>query len=280
MKEPLALREELVHKLVFESFGARIMLESNSQELLEMALETARTALVGQIRILEKPGESLISYRFGFKYDEDGVWSLLENDLETNYGGSAFIFFKFFDSMLRLRVGENAVSRVFVHAGVVGWKGRAVVIPAKSYKGKTTLVAELTRNGAEYYSDEYALLDDSGLVHPFPRELAIRDVHYSSPESRVSASRLGGKTGVKPINIGAVLFTEYQERAIWNPKSLTLGQGIVETIPHTLPVHSNTKFSLEVLNKAFKGAIIAKSFRGDAKHACPEILAFLDNCLN
>ena len=280
MKEKLALREEFDRKLVFESFGARILLESSSQELLEMALKTARKALVGNIRVIENPEESQMSYRFGFKFDEDGVWSLHENGVQTNYGGSAFIFFKFFDSMLRLRVGENAVNRVFVHAGVVAWKGRAIVVPAKSYKGKTTLVAELIRNGAEYYSDEYALLDEIGLVHPFPRELAIRDVHYSSPDSRVSASRLGGKTGVKPISIGAVLFTEYQERARWDPKSLTIGQGIVETIPHTLPVHLNTKFSLEVLNKAFKGAIIAKSFRGDAKHACPEILAFLDNYLN
>ena len=58
--------------------------------------------------------------------------------------------------------------RVFVHAGVVGWKGHAIVIPGRSRSGKTTLVAELVKAGAEYYSDEFAVLDAEGRVHPFP----------------------------------------------------------------------------------------------------------------
>jgi hypothetical protein len=279
MKEKLALREEFDHKLVFESFGARILLESGSEELLEKAIERARKALLGHVRIIEK-SEPNIDYRFGFGIDEDGLCVLFENSEKTKSRGSEFAFFWYFDAMIRLRVAENAVDRVFVHAGVVGWRGRAVMVPAGSHKGKTTLVAELIRNGAEYYSDEYAVIDKSGLVHPFPRDLSMRHVDRTDPKSRIPASRLGGKTGVDPINVGGVLFTEYRKGARWAPKTLTVGQGIVETIPHTIPVHSNTKFSLEVLNKAFKGAIIAKSFRGDAKHACPGILAFLDNYLN
>jgi hypothetical protein len=169
---------------------------------------------------------------------------------------------------------------VFVHAGVVGWKGRAVMIPATSFKGKTTLVAELIRNGAEYYSDEYALIDSAGLVHPFPRDLSLRGFEDEVPESSIPAQDLGGTVGREPIRVGAVLFTEYQEGAHWDPVEMTIGQGIMETIPHTIPVHVDTKNSLEVLNKAYKGAIIAKSFRGDAKKACPMILAFLDIHLN
>ena len=278
MKEKLALREEFDRKLVIESFGARILLESVSEELLQKAIKRARKALLGHVRIIEK--SEPIDYQFGFGLDEDGLCVLFENGEKTKSRGSEFAFFWYFDAMIRLRVAENAVDRVFVHAGVVAWKGMAVLVPAGSHKGKTTLIAELIQNGAEYYSDEYALIDKFGLVHPFPRDLSMRKVDRTSPDSRIPASRLGGKTGVDPINIGVVLFTEYRKRARWAPKTLTIGQGIVETIPHTIPVHSNTKFSLEVLNKAFKGAIIAKSFRGDAKHACPEILAFLDNYLN
>src|SRR5262249_38532870 len=54
-------------------------------------------------------------------------------------------------------VANNAHNRVFVHAGVVGWQGRAILIPGKSYSGKSTLVAALLRCGATYYSDEFAV---------------------------------------------------------------------------------------------------------------------------
>src|SRR4051812_6515338 len=41
----------------------------------------------------------------------------------------AEVVFERFESDLQLYVAERAPRRVFVHAGVVGWKGRAVVIP-------------------------------------------------------------------------------------------------------------------------------------------------------
>ena len=79
-----------------------------------------------------------------------------------------------FESHLQLTVAEYAPRHVFVHAGVVGWKGRAIVIPGMSFSGKSTLVAELLRAGATYYSDEYAAIDEHGRVHPYARDLKIR----------------------------------------------------------------------------------------------------------
>src|SRR5262249_31683129 len=66
---------------------------------------------------------------------------------------------------------ENAVAQrsremLFVHAGVVGWRGLAIVVPGRSHTGKSTLIAELVRHGATYWSDEFAVLDDAGRVHP------------------------------------------------------------------------------------------------------------------
>src|SRR3989442_922981 len=48
-------------------------------------------------------------------------------------------------SELRHTVAEFAPRRVFVHAGVVAWRGRAIVVPGRTFTGKTTLVAELVR---------------------------------------------------------------------------------------------------------------------------------------
>ena len=80
-----------------------------------------------------------------------------------------------FARALMVHVANYAPDRVFVHAGVVGWKGRALVLPGTSFAGKTTLVAELVRAGATYYSDEYAVVDEQGRVHPYPRDLQMRD---------------------------------------------------------------------------------------------------------
>ena len=69
---------------------------------------------------------------------------------------------RIFEADVQLYVAEMAPDRVFVHAGVVGCRGRAILLPGRSFTGKSTLVAELIRAGAEYYSDEYAVLDSAG----------------------------------------------------------------------------------------------------------------------
>ena len=81
-----------------------------------------------------------------------------------------------FESHVQLTVAEHAPRLVFVHAGVVGWNGQAIVIPGLSHSGKTTLVHQLVRAGATYYSDEYAVLDARGRVHPYPRPLGMRSL--------------------------------------------------------------------------------------------------------
>src|SRR5262249_3170175 len=47
---------------------------------------------------------------------------------------------------------------LFVHAGVVAWRGRAIMAPGRSMSGKSHLVAALVGCGATYYSDEFAVL--------------------------------------------------------------------------------------------------------------------------
>ena len=67
-----------------------------------------------------------------------------------------------FATRLKAYIAEMARRRVFVHAGAVGWHGKAIIIPGRSMSGKTSLVRELVRAGAIYYSDEYAVLDLQG----------------------------------------------------------------------------------------------------------------------
>ena len=73
---------------------------------------------------------------------------------------------------------------VAVHAGVVADGDRAIVMPGVSFSGKTTLVRALVEAGAVYYSDEYAMFDEAGRVHPYARQLSFRP-----PEGLRSTSR-------------------------------------------------------------------------------------------
>src|ERR671929_229610 len=87
------------------------------------------------------------------------------------------------------------------HAGVVGWQGRAILIPGRSFSGKSTLVAALVRAGATYYSDEFAVLDERGRVHPFPKKLSMR-LEGSARPRFAPVEELGGRRGTTPLRVG------------------------------------------------------------------------------
>jgi len=50
-------------------------------------------------------------------------------------------------------IAEASPDMTFLHAGVVGLQGHAILLPGRSLSGKTTLVREMLRLGATYYSD-------------------------------------------------------------------------------------------------------------------------------
>jgi hypothetical protein len=273
----LIFSQALEFEFVLESYGVRVKIQASSRELLQGAERTARDALLGRLKIIENIEAE---HTFAVSAGPDGTVYLWLNGEQVTYDTSRPRLFKFFDSLLRITIAEHAIGKVFVHAGVVGWKDLGIVIPAKSFSGKTTLVNELIRNGADYYSDEYAILDEAGLVQTFPRDLSIRYIDGGTREKRINPELIGAKVGARPIRIGMVLLTEFVENAKWEPQRLTIGQGIMEMIPHTIPRRFNPEFSLKVLNTAVSDAIILKSARGDAAEFAVEVLAFFDKFIN
>src|SRR5260370_41449215 len=55
---------------------------------------------------------------------------------------------------LELYIADRAPRRTFVHAGVVGWHGRANVIPGDGLCGKSSVVEALVQAGAAEHSAE------------------------------------------------------------------------------------------------------------------------------
>ena len=175
------------------------------------------------------------------------------------------------ESDLKLYVAEHARGRLFVHAGVVGWRGRAVLIPGRSHSGKTTLVAELVRAGADYYSDEYAVLDGRGRVHPYARPLCVRRADDPRP-ARLTAEELGGRAGTGPLSVGAVLHAAYRPGARWRPRQLSAGQGALALLENTVAARSQPSEALATILQAVRGAKIFKGPRGEASHLVDAVL--------
>lgn len=182
--------------------------------------------------------------------------------------------FEALESELRLGVASAARRRVFVHAGVVAWRERAIVLPGRSCSGKTTLVAELLRAGATYYSDEFAVLDARGRVHPFPKPLSIREA--SDGIRRCDAESLGSSRGVEPLPLGLVALTQYRPGARWRPARLTPGQGLLALLGHTVPVRRRPESALATLERVVSQAVVLRGARGEAEGVASSLLERLE----
>ena len=177
---------------------------------------------------------------------------------------------------LKMYVAEWARGKLFIHAGVVGWQGRAIVMPGRSFSGKTSLVAALVKASATYYSDEYALLDANGQVHPYPVPLSIRE-NPDAPSKPVHVDELGGKQGVDPLPIGILLATQYRKGARWRPRDVSHGQAVLTLLANTVAARRKPQGVLSKISPIVANVRRIKSLRGDADEVARSLLGSLAN---
>lgn len=169
-----------------------------------------------------------------------------------------------------LYVAQQARDRIFVHAGVVEWNGKALVVPGRSFSGKSTLVATLVRAGCAYLSDEYAILDSTGTCHAHPRRLALR---IPGGFEQRTAEELGGRTHREPLPVGAVVVTRYREGATWQPLRLSSGQAAMALLQHTVVARARAEEALSVLSASTANVEALEGVRGDAAQLVSALLA-------
>jgi hypothetical protein len=167
----------------------------------------------------------------------------------------------------RHTVAALSKQRVFIHAGVVGWRGGAIVIPGVSFSGKTSLVAALVRRGATYYSDEYAPIDSRGRVYPFAKPLSIRGDGERRPEE------LGGAAGRGPLPVRAIVEAPFRKGARWRPRSRTAGQGALVLLSNALQGRGDPARTMTAVRAAAAGALVLGGPRGEADEMADELLA-------
>jgi hypothetical protein len=195
------------------------------------------------------------------------------------YAGSALIahaleletVLSVFNKHAELLTAFRARDYLFVHAGVVGWQGRALVIPGRSMTGKTTLVKALIEAGAAYYSDEFAVLDRQGLAHSYPLPLSIRSAH-GQPARQTPVATLGGQVGFEPLPVGMVVVTQYQPKAQWRPRMLSPGHALLALMDNTVAAQRDPTHSMPILRAVVLGARVVRSKRGEASHIASALL--------
>jgi hypothetical protein len=168
-----------------------------------------------------------------------------------------------FGSVVSLHVAETSPHRTFVHAGVVGWGKAAILIPGRSRFGKTTLVAALVRAGAAYYSDEFAVVNRHGKVYPYPRDLQVRE-NGSSRQTPRNVEELGGINGTRPLPVGLVIVSRHQAGALWSPRELSPGIGLLHILDNTVSARTSPATVLSSLKHVVSDARIVRGVRGEA----------------
>jgi hypothetical protein len=175
---------------------------------------------------------------------------------------------------VEFRSAVHARGRLFVHAAAAEWQGRAIVVPGRSFSGKSTLAAALLRAGAAYLSDEWAVLDEDGLVHPYPRPMRRRHPG-GTPRDVVSPLALGWDVAREPIPVGLVVWTTYRAAARWHPESMSSGVTALALLDNAPAARRDPAFALRLVARAAAGATGLRGPRGDADETAAGILEAL-----
>jgi hypothetical protein len=260
-------RLEWAAGLCFDAYGVRLGVRVNRPEALaELADRLPPAAKPVASPVVDQMYSVWLGRRQGRIRDFHLLYAGIERRART---ASQEGLWEAFEASVRLGVAAAARRHVFVHAGVVGWQGRAILLPGRSGSGKSTLVAELLRAGATYYSDEFALIDERGRVQPFAKPLSIRE---GSATRRRTPEELGGTAGRAPLPIGLIAFSTYRPNGRWRPRPLSPGRGLLALIAHTVPVRGRPEASLATLRQAVSGARIVRITRAEAADAAVRLL--------
>jgi hypothetical protein len=261
-------------KISFKAYGVHVDIEFS--EPLEKAQLRKLIQIAIPLDLKFFPRERKKQFKFTIKKDTANNLILLKDGKLILKTEEPEPLLQRLESLVRLTIAEFAIGFVFIHAGVVSWKDRAIVIPARSFKGKTTLVVELVKAGATYYSDEYAVVDENGLIYPFPKKLSVRGIIDDYTQLDRDVGFYGGQAGEKPVPGGLILITGYQKFSRFKPELLTQGEGVLELISNTIPIRNNPGFSINVLNKLAGRAKTIRTKRGEAGRFSGKLLKYFE----
>ena len=254
--------------IAFEAFGARIAIraaESLQSDLSPRLPPRARSIAIEDYDTVYSVEKT--QTQSGSDHTE---YQLTRNGVGLGSFPSLPMVCRELESDIHFQVALAARDFLFVHAGVVQWKGQAVVVPGRTETGKSSLVMALVNAGGEYFSDEYAVLDGEGRVHAYPKPLSERR-EGRSPRLH-SAEALGAQQEAPAVPIGLTVITRFRHGATWSPQRISKAQALMALFDNTVVARSRPEFALSVLAKAVEGTEGLEGDRGEAGEMASALL--------
>lgn len=167
------------------------------------------------------------------------------------------------ETVIRCMRGLHAV-----HAGAVSIGGRGLLLPGGTHAGKSSLVVELLRRGARYFSDEYALIDPAGCVHAYPRPLLIRN---GSPKQFpvLPEEYDSGVAASAPVQW--IVFLEYKPGGAWKVQEISQSMAVLTLLKNTPHALADAPEMVGSFERAVSGALCLAGERGQVADAADEI---------
>lgn len=172
-------------------------------------------------------------------------------------------------------LARRAPDLLFVHAGVVAWRGVAIVVPGRSRSGKSTLVAELARRGAVYYSDELAVIDGRGLVHAYRTPLSLR-----GDDAQVQTLNLArDDVAREPLPLALIVEGAFQPAATWRPNVVVGARAALPLVDGAIIARERPAWTLQVTARVASSVVTLRGPRPDAGAVALELLDLVDDAL-
>jgi hypothetical protein len=160
-----------------------------------------------------------------------------------------------------------------IHAGAVVLEDRAILIPGSTHAGKSSMVAELLRRGAKLLSDEYALIDNEGRVHSYPRPLMLRDRRLQ--QSPVLPGELGSDFAGQPVPVKWILALEYKPETDWQVREVPQSEALMILLRNTPHAMAESPEMVDTFLCAVSSAKCFAGHRGDAVQGADQILQLI-----
>jgi hypothetical protein len=268
-----------VYEIAFESFGVRVGVGANDARV--------RVRLDQLVPPHSRPCDpETVEHHFTINTDDgvlytvrydvrDGVpagpleaasWVATDVDVQLALG--------LLETHVPAAVALRAPDWFFIHGAAVAYLDRMIVLPGPALSGKSTLVAALVRAGATYYSDQFAVLDERGYVHPYAISLGL-------PSTERAGAGFNGDeplvAGEQPLPVGAIVMTSYSPGSEWRPRKLSRGESTIALMSQTIPAQENPEQSMRVIRNVLDAApLVIESNRDEAEPVASSLLAQLE----
>ncbi len=258
-----------IYSFEVRAFGCIVQVEAGCLEAHAILERYTFPSFPRIVNVIEKPDISIRVVRV-----EDQL-QLLVDDVVV---ASACLAISLVPDLIRV-LDDAVIQRLTtlraVHAGAVQWGERALLLPGSTHAGKSALVAELLRRGATYFSDEYALIDSEGLVHPYPRPLLLRN---GRPEQvPMLPGECNASVGEVPAPIGWILSLQYLPEYTWNVTAITQSEAVLTLLRNTPHILAESPDMVRAFKRAVAGAVCFAGHRNEAVEAVDHILRLVDS---